>query len=99
TLVIYGCFLINVVLGRAFLRNTSNPAWVASVVLIGSTQFFLLTNLYEWWAGVSLYAHTWAGLLTCYEAALPFFGRTLLGDLFYSAVLFGAHALISRKLE
>src|SRR5438309_2231167 len=32
TLVIYGCFLINVVLGRAFLRNTSNPAWVASVV-------------------------------------------------------------------
>ncbi len=99
TLVIYACFLISVVLGRAFLRNTSNPVRIASIVLIGSTQFFLLTNLYEWWAGVSLYPHTWAGLITCYEAALPFFGRTLLGDLFYSAVLFGAHALVSRRLE
>jgi hypothetical protein len=99
TPVIYACFLINVALGRLFLRSSSNPGRIASVVLLGSAQFFLLTNLYVWWAGVSLYAHTWAGLLTCYEAALPFFGRTILGDLFYSAILFGAYALLSRKLE
>jgi hypothetical protein len=40
-----------------------------------------------------------AGLSACYVAALPFFGRTLLADLFYSGVLFGAYALVSRRLE
>jgi len=99
TPVIYACFLINVTLGRIFLRHSSSAGRIAPVVLIGSVQFFLLTNLYEWWAGVSLYAHTWAGLLACYEAALPFFGRTILGDLFYSSILFGAYAVLGRKLE
>lgn len=52
------------------------------------------------------YAHNLTGLLTCYAAALPFagsnappfgfFGNQLLGDLFYSAVLFGAYAWLRR---
>lgn len=99
TLVIYTCFLINVLLGRLLLRTSSNPAMIISVAALGSTQFFVLTNLYEWWRGASLYPHTLAGLMMCYTAALPFFGRTILGDLFYSGVLFGAHAVLSRKLE
>jgi hypothetical protein len=97
TLIIYSCFLTNVVLGRVFLRNSSNPWRIACVAFAGSCQFYLFTNLYEWWAGTALYAHTLSGLATCYIAALPFFGRTLLADLFYSAVLFGAYALSSRR--
>jgi hypothetical protein len=31
-------------------------------------------------------------------AAIPFYGRTLLADLFYSAALFGAYALLSRRV-
>lgn len=52
------------------------------------------------------YAHNLTGLLTCYAVALPFagsnappvgfFGNQLLGDLFYSAVLFGAYAWLRR---
>jgi len=30
--------------------------------------------------------------MACYVAAIPFYGRTLLADLFYSAALFGAYA-------
>lgn len=93
TLIIYGCFLINVLLGRAFLRGTSSPARIGLVTLAGSTQFFLITNFFSW----SLYPHTAAGLLECYVAALPFFGRTILGDLFYVGVLFGAYALMKRR--
>ncbi|MGA8030522.1 MAG: DUF6580 family putative transport protein [Bryobacteraceae bacterium] len=98
TPVIYGCFLINVVLGRVFLRRSSSAWRIASVAAAGSVQFYLITNLFEWWAGMSLYPHTLGGLATCYIEALPFFGRTILGDLFYSGVLFGAYALLSRRV-
>jgi hypothetical protein len=36
-------------------------------------------------------------LVACYVAAIPFYGRTLAADLFYSAALFGAYALLSRR--
>lgn len=97
TLVIYTAFLINVVLGRLFLRKSSSPWRIASVALAGSVQFYLITNFPSWWAADSLYAHTWSGLVACYVAALPFFGRTVLADLFYSAVLFSAYAVLSRR--
>ena len=97
TLIIYGAFLINVLLGRIFLRNSSSPWRIASVALAGSIQFYLITNFPSWASAGSLYPHTWNGLITCYVAALPFFGRTLLGDLFYSGVLFGAYAVLSRR--
>lgn len=96
SLVIYGCFLINVMLGRIFLRQSSNPLRIAFVALMGSTQFYLLTNLFEWWNGISRYPHTLAGLSECYIAALPFFGYTVLGDLFYTGVLFSAYAMLNR---
>jgi hypothetical protein len=97
SVVIYACFLINVMLGRIFLRNSMSPVKIASVAIVGSVQFYLLTNFYEWWMGLSQYPHTMGGLAACYIAALPFFGRTLLGDLFYSGALFGLHAFLSRK--
>ncbi|MBV8553256.1 MAG: hypothetical protein JOY54_18310 [Acidobacteriaceae bacterium] len=96
SLVIYSCFLINVSLGRLFLRKSSNPVRIASVALAGSLQFFLITNFFVWLGSVTLYPHTSAGLFECYVAALPFFGRTVLSDLFYTGVLFSAHALLSR---
>jgi hypothetical protein len=98
TLVIYSCFLINVILGRVFLRSSMNVGRIAAVAIVGSIQFYVITNFYEWAAG-SLYAHTSAGLLECYIAALPFFGFTVLGDLFYTGVLFTLHAVLARRLE
>jgi hypothetical protein len=97
TLVIYTAFLINVILGRIFLRNSTSPWRIASVASAGSAQFYLITNLPSWLSANSLYPHTWNGLVECYIAALPFFGRTLLSDLFYSGVLFSAYALLNRR--
>lgn len=98
TLVIYFCFAINVLLGR-LLRNTNNVAKIAGVASLGSIQFFLITNFFVWLRGVEvIYPHTLAGLNECYFAALPFFLRTVAGDLFFSVLLFAAHALLTRTI-
>lgn len=97
TLIIYSAFLINVVLGRVFLRQSSSPWRIGAVAVAGSLQFYLITNFPSWASAGSLYPHTWSGLTACYVAALPFFGRTVLSDLFYCGVLFSAYALLSRR--
>ena len=53
--------------------------------------FFVATNLAVWAEG-ALYPRTLDGLAACYFAAIPFFGWTLGGDLFYTALMFGLFA-------
>ena len=97
SLVVYSCFAINVLLGRTFLRDSNNVGRIAAVALLGSVQFFAITNFFVWLQNPAFYPHNLAGLSACYIAAVPFFGRTILGDLFYSGVLFSAYALLTRR--
>src|ERR1035438_3787280 len=94
TPLIYAAFLINVWIGTR-LRGTENPLKIGAGVLSGSLVFFLLTN-FAWLAGSSMYPHTLAGVMQCYIAAIPFYGRTVASDLLYSGALFGLHAWLSR---
>jgi len=94
--VVYACFAINVWLGRRMARRAPEGqveriglGSLAGTTLAGSIQFFLVTNLANWWA---FYPHDGAGLALCYANALPLFGNTLLGDAFFVAVLFGSLA-------
>jgi hypothetical protein len=96
TPLVYASFLINVWIGSR-LRATENPLWIGTGAVAGSLQFFLITN-FAWLSGSSLYPHTLAGVVSCYVAAIPFYGRTLASDLVYSAALFGLHAWLSRKV-
>ena len=50
-------------------------------ILLSSLIFFLVTNFGVWLIG---YPNTIEGFIACYVAALPFFGWTIAGDLFYS---------------
>jgi hypothetical protein len=94
---VYGSFALNVWIGSR-LRNTESALKIAAASLIASTQFFLITNFAVWvWGGGHHYSHTMAGLMLCYLGALPYFNRTIAGDLVYCAVLFGAHAWLSRR--
>jgi hypothetical protein len=98
--VIYTAFLINVWIGRRMLRSVT-PIRVGAAAFICSLQFFVLTNLAIWVAVVvrhnPYYSADLSGLLSCYTQALPFWGRTLAGDLLYSGALFGLYALLSRR--
>ena len=90
--VVYASFAIIVLLGRA-LRSRESVVATAAVTLLGSVQFFVITNLGSWWV---FNPHTLAGLTECYVAAIPYFRHTLLGDGLFVAILFGAWALLER---
>lgn len=95
TLFVMLSFAVYVLLGR-LVRNTENPAAIGGVILTGSVQFFLVSNLAVW-AFSGMYALTWAGLSTCFLAAIPFFGMTVVGDLVYGGALFTAHHFLARN--
>jgi hypothetical protein len=100
SLVVYACFMINVWIGRRFVRDVT-AVRVGGAAFLCSLQFFLLTNLAVWFRSAEgtrhLYARSVSGLLECYAAALPFWGRTLAGDLLFSAALFGIYVLLARR--
>jgi hypothetical protein len=100
---IYACFMINVWIGRRMLRNSRKitAVRVGAAAFLCSLQFFLLTNFALWATAAvrhdPIYSANLSGLLACYTLALPFWGRTLAGDLLYSGALFGLYELLSRR--
>lgn len=68
----------------------------ASGAIASSILFFVVTN-FAMWAQSGFYERTPAGLVTCYIAALPFFDNALVGDLFFTGVLFGSWALAETR--
>jgi hypothetical protein len=93
--IVYLSFAAIVCLGFG-VRGRRRALPIVSASLSASLLFFLTTN-FGVWAFDGLYPQTPAGLLACYAAALPFFGATIAGDLFYTAALFGAFALAERR--
>jgi len=69
------------------------PAIAAS--LAASVIFFLLTN-FGAWATSGIYSQTAEGLSMAYTAGIPFFRNSLLGDLFFTALLFGGFQALER---
>ena len=95
-LVVYGTFALVVCMGFA-LRERRTALKIVGAAVAASTLFFVITN-FGVWAFDGLYPRTFEGLVVCYIAAIPFFGSTLAGTLFYTAVLFGGFALAERKM-
>lgn len=89
------------VAGLGMLVRGRRWEWVPFAAVGGSVVFFVVTNLAVWAEGfvggpLAMYPPTWEGLVACFEAALPFYRMTLLGDLFYCGVLFGGLALATK---
>jgi hypothetical protein len=76
------------------LRGRVNALSVPLASLAGTAVFFLATNFACWLDPMMGYAPDLSGLANCYVQALPFARNTLVGDLFYSAVLFGVYNLL-----
>jgi len=92
----YLLFALTTLLGM-MLRGRVNVATVPAAAIIASGGFFLISNFHVWLTGHG-YPHTSAGLWACYVAAIPFAQNMLLGNLFYSAVMFGGWELLQRGL-
>lgn len=82
----------------ALLRGRVGVATVGAAAVLSSVTFFLVTNAFHWWSS-GMYPHTTAGLLMSYTAGLPFLWNTLLGDLFFSGLLFGGYAWLAQRVK
>jgi hypothetical protein len=93
--VVYGLFMMTVLIGF-YLRDSVRPVTILGASLASSTLFFLGSNLAVWY-GSAFYTQDLTGLISCYTLALPFFHNTIMGDLFYSGVLFGSYSFVSAR--
>jgi hypothetical protein len=93
---VYGAFVLTVLVGW-LVASRKTPLTVAAAAIASSVLFFAVTNFGVWASG-TMYPHSFAGLEECYAAAIPFFRNTLLGDLTYTALLFGGFAAAERLL-
>lgn len=75
------------------LRNNLKVHSLAIASLTSSILFFIITN-FAVWLGSTYYSQDITGLIYCYEMALPFFSNTIIGDAFYTTVLFGVFYLL-----
>ncbi|MDP9186749.1 MAG: hypothetical protein M3O72_05275 [Verrucomicrobiota bacterium] len=92
--VVYLCMLATVVIGK-LIQNRKSWVNITVATLASSLMFYFVTN-FAVWAFDSLYPKTWDGLIACYTAAIPFFRNSLIGDVFFAAVLFGGFAVLER---
>lgn len=88
---VYGSFLLTVFLGF-WLKKHKKWYTIGGSAILSAVLFFALTN-FAVWAFSPWYAKTFVGLIQCFTMALPFFRNTLVGNLFYVSVFFGAYEL------
>jgi hypothetical protein len=93
---VYGSYAIYVLIGRWIVGDSKSPFRIGGATLLGAAQFFLITNFFEWLRMPDLYARDFAGLMTSYAAAVPFCLNTLAGDLIFTPLAFGLHAMLTR---
>lgn len=86
---VYFGFAVMVLLGWWVRKQKSIPN-VIFASFGGAVLFYLITN-FAVWASSTWYPQNLYGLLGSYAMALPFFRNSLMGDLFYGAVFFGAY--------
>lgn len=111
---VYASLLGYVLIGKMLVKADS-PSRILGASLLGSLQFFLVTNFCDWafqplmtlsdesWR----YARDFGGLATCYLNGLPFYNGSsglfffglFFGDLFFSGCLFGLCAFLTRPAD
>ncbi len=96
-LAVYAGMIASVGIGM-MLRNRVKIGNVILASVSSSLVFFLITNFASWYTGLMPYTKDFTGLMAAYAAGLPFFNTSLLGDLFFSTVLFGSFYLVSKKV-
>lgn len=90
-LTVYAAMALSGAIGL-YLRRRKNPLSITAGAVAGSTLFFLVTNGAVWYLGSS-YPPGLDGLLASLVAGLPFFRNAVVGDVWYSLVLFGVYEL------
>lgn len=94
---VYGSFLLMIPIAWGLLSTFTLPR-LALTGFSTASLFFLVTNFGSW-LNNPIYPQNYSGLLTSYIAGLPFFQNTLLGDICYLVILFGATKVFGFSLK
>ncbi len=93
---IYAVLLLSTLIGWR-LKGRSYKSILAAG-LLAPTVFFLVSNFMVWSsAGESFYPGTMSGLMTCYEAGLPFFRNSLAATLVFMPVILLLYNFMTKK--
>ena len=84
--VVYAALALPALLG---IWARARSAVLLAPLALGSSLFFFTSTNFAVWVSSGMYAHDLDGLIRCYVAALPFLQNTVIGDMFWTALLFG----------
>ena len=93
----WGSFAL-IALASSRLLRSATPLKIGLSSFGASVFFYLVTNFGVWTQG-TMYSMNFNGLVQCYVNALPFFRGTLMGDLFYSSILFSLYAFVAHAVR
>ena len=92
----YAVLLIATLIGWA-LKGRSRGSLIAGSIA-APTLFFLVSNFMVWQAtGEAVYAKSFSGLMTCYEAGLPFYRNSLIATLLFLPLILFVYNYMMRK--
>ena len=91
----YIAYAVIALMGSTFFINI-NKTKVIGGSLSTTLVFFIISN-FGAWISLPFYSKDIAGLMSSYAAGLPFLKNTLLSDLFYTSLLFGAYYLLQNR--
>jgi len=90
-LILLGATLVGLALkGRSF--KTLMAGTIAA-----PTLFFIVSNFLVWTGPYNIYPKNFSGLMTCYEAGLPFYRNSLIATLVFLPVILVAYNFLTKK--
>ena len=93
-----GFYSISIFVYTSFIAITFIGTIIKTInvanIFLSSLLFFIVTNLGVWFLGYPL---TIEGFLTCFTLALPFFGYTITGDLFFCLLFKYSFKTVEKK--
>lgn len=94
---VFVSFALVVAVGIVVLKKV-NVTNLLIANLLGTLSFFFISNFFVWMGG-KMYTQDFNGLVTCYTMALPFLKNTLMSNLVFSAIMFGAFEYAQREVK
>ena len=100
--IIYGIFALIVLFGKWLIKNVTIKN-VALAALAAAVSHWLIADFFVWMGGgtdlktMAPLTKNWAGLMQCYAQGFPFMKNFLIGNLVYSAIMFGSFEWLQQR--
>ena len=92
----YGSYLLIIIFSLSIYKKNVSLFNLSAGAFGSSLIFYLISNFGVWLTG-AMYPLNFQGLVSCYAAAIPFFGNTLMSTFFYFFILFGGYYAVQKK--